>query len=147
MKRKIAVFTGNRAEYGLQVPILKAIDQHPDLDYFLIVSGAHLDTNFGKTIEEIKDDGFKIGATINLKNGGKDLISTASSIGEGVVKITEVINKCKPDIFLVYADRFETFSAAIASSQTNTVTAHVEGGDITQGGALDDNVRHATMQL
>ena len=30
-KRIIAVFTGNRAEYGLQFPILKAIDEHPDL--------------------------------------------------------------------------------------------------------------------
>ena len=123
MKRKIAVFTGNRAEYGLQVPILRAIDKHPELDYFLIVSGAHLDSNFGKTIDEIKEDGFKIGAAIELKEGGEDLFSTAYSIGEGVTKITEIINIYKPDIFLVYADRFETFSAAIASSQTNTVTA------------------------
>ena len=42
-KRIVGVFTGNRAEYGLQVPILQAIDSHPDLDYRLIVSGAHLD--------------------------------------------------------------------------------------------------------
>ena len=48
-KRKIAVFTGNRAEYGLQFPILKAINEHPDLDYKLLVSGAHLDQNFGPT--------------------------------------------------------------------------------------------------
>ena len=45
--KKIAVFTGNRAEYGLQFPVLKAIDSHPDLEYQLIVSGAHLDQNFG----------------------------------------------------------------------------------------------------
>ena len=147
MKRKIAIFTGNRAEYGLQVPILRAIDNHPNLDYFLIVSGAHLDPNFGETINEIKDDGFDIHASINLKAEGDDLISTANSIGLGIIKITEVINKFKPDIFLVYADRFETFAAAIASSQTNTITAHVEGGDITQGGALDDSVRHAITKL
>ena len=91
MKRKIAVFTGNRAEYGLQVPILRAIDQHPNLDYFLIVSGAHLDPNFGETINEIKEDGFNIHASINLKTGGDDLISTSNSIGEGIIKITELI--------------------------------------------------------
>ena len=50
--RTIAVFTGNRAEYGLQLPILKAIDQHPELEYRLIVSGAHLDDNFGKTLDD-----------------------------------------------------------------------------------------------
>jgi hypothetical protein len=31
-QRIVAVFTGNRAEYGLQFPILKAIEGHPALD-------------------------------------------------------------------------------------------------------------------
>jgi len=52
--RTIAIFTGNRAEYGLQYPILRAVDKHPGLDYRLIVSGAHLDANFGRTLEEIR---------------------------------------------------------------------------------------------
>ena len=47
-KRVVAVFTGNRAEYGLQYPILKAIAAHPDLDYRLIVSGAHLDSDLAE---------------------------------------------------------------------------------------------------
>ena len=147
MKRKVAIFTGNRAEYGLQVPILKEIIKNKNLEYFLIVSGAHLDPSFGKTVNEIKEDGFKIHETINLNSGGENLISTANSIGKGVIEITKILGKYKPDIFIVYADRFETFAAAIASSQTNTVTAHIEGGDITQGGALDDNVRHAITKL
>ena len=41
-KRKIAIYTGNRAEYGLQLPIIRAIDSHPSLEYNLIVSGALL---------------------------------------------------------------------------------------------------------
>ena len=53
-KRKIAIFTGNRAEYGLQLPIIKAIDSHPKLDYSLIVGGAHLEKKYGQTINEIK---------------------------------------------------------------------------------------------
>ena len=35
----------------------------------------------------------------------------------------------------------------IASTQMNIPTIHVEGGDITEGGALDDNVRHAMTKL
>ena len=62
MKKIIAVFTGNRAEYGLQYPVLEAIHNHPDLEYRLIVSGAHLDKNLGNTIQEINDDGFEIHA-------------------------------------------------------------------------------------
>ena len=31
--KRIAIFTGNRAEYGLQIPILRAIDDNPNLEY------------------------------------------------------------------------------------------------------------------
>jgi UDP-hydrolysing UDP-N-acetyl-D-glucosamine 2-epimerase len=55
--------------------------------------------------------------------------------------------KIQPDIMVVYADRFEGFSAVIAASQMNIPTAHIEGGDITEGGALDDSVRHAMSKL
>ena len=48
--KRIAIFTGNRAEYGLQIPILRAIDNNPNLEYYLIVSGAHLDPSFGSTV-------------------------------------------------------------------------------------------------
>src|SRR5512135_3518759 len=59
-KKKVAIFTGNRAEYGLQYPIIKAISKHPKLAYFLLVSGAHLDERFGYTKKEIEKDGFKV---------------------------------------------------------------------------------------
>ena len=29
----------------------------------------------------------------------------------------------------------------------NIPTAHIEGGDITEGGALDDSIRHAMTKL
>jgi UDP-hydrolysing UDP-N-acetyl-D-glucosamine 2-epimerase len=53
----------------------------------------------------------------------------------------------KPELLVVYADRFEGFAAVIAGTQMNVPTAHVEGGDVTQGGALDDSVRHAMTKL
>ena len=56
LKKRIAIFTGNRAEYGLQVPILRAISDHPGLEYYLIVSGAHLDPVFGLTVKEIENE-------------------------------------------------------------------------------------------
>jgi UDP-hydrolysing UDP-N-acetyl-D-glucosamine 2-epimerase len=146
-KRKIAVFTGNRAEYGLQYPILKAIDEHPELDYYLLVSGAHLDKNFGGTLEEIERDGFHIDAEIKIDMDAESLYATAQAIGSGVLSISSVLAKIQPDIMVVYADRFEGFAAVIAASQMNIPTAHIEGGDITEGGALDDSVRHAMSKL
>jgi UDP-hydrolysing UDP-N-acetyl-D-glucosamine 2-epimerase len=146
-KRIICVFTGNRAEYGLQYPVLRAIDRHPDLDYRLLVSGAHLDPNFGSTLNEIQDDGFHIDAEVKIEMDAASLFATAQAIGSGVLAISSVLNELKPDMMVVYADRFEGFAAVIAASQMNIPTAHIEGGDLTEGGALDDSVRHAMTKL
>ena len=146
-KRKIGVFTGNRAEYGLQYPLLKAIDKHRDLEYQLIVSGAHLDKNFGQTLSEIYNDGFNVDAEIKIEMKGDSNISTAMAIGSGIIEISKALEQLKPDIMVVYADRFEGFAAVIAASQMNIPTAHIEGGDLTEGGALDDSVRHAMTKL
>lgn len=146
-KRTIAIFTGNRAEYGLQYPILRAVDRHSELDYRLIVSGAHLDVNFGRTLEEIRNDGFRIDAEVKIEMDAGSLFSTAQAIGSGITEISKVLAELKPDIMVVYADRFEGLAAVIASSQMNIPTAHVEGGDLTEGGALDDSVRHAMTKL
>jgi len=146
-KRIIAVFTGNRAEYGLQYPILKAINEHPNLDYKLLVSGAHLDQNFGGTVAEIKRDGFHIDAEIKIDMDAESLFATAQAIGSGVLSISKALAEIQPDIMVVYADRFEGFAAVIAATQMNIPTAHIEGGDITEGGALDDSVRHAMTKL
>lgn len=146
-KRTIAIFTGNRAEYGLQYPILRAVDRHPDLDYRLLVSGAHLDANFGRTLDEIRQDGFRIDAEVKIEMDAGSLFATAQAIGTGILEISKVLAELKPDLMVVYADRFEGLAAVIAATQMNVPTAHIEGGDLTEGGALDDSVRHAMTKL
>ena len=147
MKRVIAVFTGNRAEYGLQFPILRAIAAHPDLDYRLIVSGAHLDPDFGRTLAEVQADGFAVHQEVKIDLEADTLYATARAIGTGIVSMSRALDCIRPDLLVVYADRFEGFAAMIAGTQMNVPTAHVEGGDITEGGALDDSVRHAMTKL
>lgn len=146
-KRIIAVFTGNRAEYGLQFPILRAIARRDDLEYRLLVSGAHLDKNFGTTLDEIRKDGFEIHDEIKIDLEADTLYATAKAIGTGVISVSASLARLRPDILVVYADRFEGFAAVIAGTQMGIPTAHIEGGDVTQGGALDDSVRHAMTKL
>ena len=146
-KRRIAVFSGNRAEYGLLSPILKAIKENDELDYILIISGAHIDENFGQTKEEILKDGFEIDSEVVLNTSCQESTFTPQAISSGIAGLAEILNEKKPDILLVYADRFEGFAAVIAGTQMNIPTAHIEGGDLTEGGALDDSVRHAMTKL
>jgi UDP-N-acetylglucosamine 2-epimerase (non-hydrolysing)/GDP/UDP-N,N'-diacetylbacillosamine 2-epimerase (hydrolysing) len=146
-RRRVAIFTGNRAEYGLQYPIIKAISEDPRLEYRLLVSGAHLKQDFGRTLREIEENGFTIHAQVRIDMPEDTLVATAQAIGSGVINVSRVLAEIKPDAFVVYADRFESFAAIIAGTQMGIPTAHVEGGDYTEGGALDDTVRHAMTKL
>ena len=145
--KKIGVFTGNRAEYGLLHSIIEKLNKNSQFKLQLFVSGAHLDPAFGNTIESIRAEGFPITEEIKIDLDHDDLYSTSMAIGHGIQEIAKALKKHTPDLLVVYADRFEGFSAIIAASQMRIPVAHVEGGDITEGGALDDSVRHAMTKL
>ncbi len=146
-RRTVAVFTGNRAEYGLQFPILRAIAADPRLEYLLVAAGSHLEEDFGGTLEEIEADGFQVHARIQMRMGHDTLVATARAIGSGILSLGPALERLRPDWLLVYGDRYESLAAMIAGTQMGIPTAHVEGGDYTEGGALDDSVRHAMTKL
>ena len=147
---RLCIFSGNRAEYGLLSPIIKNLNKSKKIKVFFIVSGSHLEKKFGETINEIKKDKIKIYQVIKLfnSNRSKDQIDyTPKNISEIIEKYSTCLKKIMPDYNLVYADRFESFGATIASSQMNIPTIHIEGGDKTEGGTLDDSVRHAMTKI
>ena len=102
---------------------------------------------FGNTRDEIKADGFEIHSEIEISAFGSDEVSTANAIGSGVLSATKALYEIRPDMMVIYGDRFEAFAAVIAATQMNIPTAHIEGGDLTEGGALDDSVRHSVTKL
>lgn len=148
--KKITVFSGNRAEFGLLSPILKVLSKSKKIKLFFVTSGSHLDKKFGYTIDEVFKENIKIYKKIYIKNKIKNKTTaeyTSLYIAEIIKEYTKILIKIKPDFNIVYADRFETFASAIASSQMHIPTIHIEGGDKTEGGTLDDSVRHAITKL
>lgn len=145
--KKIAFFTGNRAEYGLIKPLISAVRDADVLDCGLIVSGAHLDEKHGATVAEIRQENFKIFGKFFVPDDVSTPLSTTKAIGSTICGLSDILTDVRPDLFVVYADRYEGFAAVVASSQMGIATCHIEGGDITEGGALDDNLRHAMTKL
>ena len=136
--RKIAVFTGSRAEYGLLIPVIRAIDAAPDLELQLIVSGDHVSGDA---------EAVPVAARVSIERSDESAGSTPRAIGAGIVAVTNALERLAPDVVVIYGDRFEAFAALIAATQMSVPTAHMEGGDLTQGGTLDDVVRHAMSKL
>lgn len=145
--KKVAVFTGNRAEFGLQLPLLKELDKSSNIDLTLLIGASHIDKEFGLTIKEVEDYGFRSNYLIDFKHQSDSLDSNSITISKGISLVAEALTQIKPDLFIVYADRYEGFAALIASTQMGIITAHFEGGDVTEGGTFDDSVRHAMTKL
>jgi UDP-hydrolysing UDP-N-acetyl-D-glucosamine 2-epimerase len=147
MKRKILLVTERRADYTKFRPILKEISKSKKLDYFLIVTGSHLLKEHGKTINEIKHDGFKITSTFSMfnkteKDNGAEM---TRSFGRAVIKLSNIIEKLKPDIILTGFDIGANFAATIIGAHMNIVVAHIEGGELS--GTIDESIRHATSKF
>lgn len=145
--KKVAVITGTRAEYGILYPVLLEIKKHPKLKLLLIAGGMHLSQEFGYTIKEIENDGFKIAAKfdnlLSEDTGGR----MARAIGVGVLEFVQIFELLKPEIILICGDREEPFAAAIAGVCLNIPVAHISGGDVGTGGHIDEAIRHAITKF
>lgn len=149
MKRKIRVlfFTGNRSEYGLLAPIIKRISNDEEMEYALIVSGTHLSKKYGGTINEIENDGIKIDYKININSSGNSDQEVVYEVSDLIKEINLILTKEAPDYFFVLGDRYETFAAAQAAFFKKIPIAHSGGGNITEGGCLDDTIRHLITKM
>jgi UDP-hydrolysing UDP-N-acetyl-D-glucosamine 2-epimerase len=143
--RKIAVITGTRADYGIYKSVLKKLSINPQMELSLIVVGMHLSNEFGYTLNEIKQDGFKIGATINVLHTDDTRLAMAESIGNAVTEISTRLAKLCPDILIVLGDRSEMLAGAVSATYLGIPVAHIHGGDIS--GNIDEPVRHAITKL
>jgi UDP-hydrolysing UDP-N-acetyl-D-glucosamine 2-epimerase len=67
------------------------------------------------------------------------------SIGKCIQKMTGVLERIKPDFFVLLGDRAEMLAGAVAASYMGILIAHLHGGEVS--GSVDDSVRHAITKL
>ena len=146
MKKLVLAVTGIRSEYDIMSSVFRAIDNHPKLELNLAVTGAHLSENFGYTINEIENDGFKIVDHIeSLLSGNKESLRV-KGLGIQLQGLVQTVLRIKPDFLLVLGDREESIATALVSTYMNIPLVHISGGDRVIGNA-DDQIRHAVTKL
>lgn len=146
MKKKIAVLTATRAEYGLLKPLIKELDKVEDFDVRLAVTGAHLSPEFGLTYQEIENDGFKIDEKIEILISGDTPSSISKSMGLAMMGFADYFKRLKPDLLVVLGDRYETLAVAMVAMNERIPITHLYGGETTEG-AIDEAIRHAITKL
>lgn len=146
MRRRIAVVTGTRADYGLLYWLIHDLRASPAFELQLVVTGMHLLPEFGHTIEVIERDGFPIADRVDLGLSSDTPLAVAHAMGVGLMGLAESFFRLAPELVVILGDRFEMLAAATAAFVQRIPIVHIHGGEVTEG-ALDEGFRHAITKL
>lgn len=146
MKQSIAVLTATRAEYGLLRPVIRRLMASGIFEVRILVTGAHLSDAFGRTIQEIEDDGYAIDKKIDILLKGSSSECISKSMGLALIGFGEYFEDRKPDYLMVLGDRYETLAVCCAAMHARIPIIHLHGGETTEG-AVDEAIRHAITKM
>lgn len=141
---RVGVLTSSRADFGIYLPLLKALQKEEAFHLELIVFGTHLSKFHGYTVEQIEREGFKIAKRIESLLLGDTPSAIASAYGLTALKFAEYWQENEQSFDVVFAlgDRFEMAAAVAASIPFGIKIAHLHGGETTLG-AIDNIYRHS----
>lgn len=142
MKKKLAVLTSSRADYGIYLPLLKLLKKSPDFSLEIIAFGTHLSEKFGLTINSILDDGFKVNYKVDTIPHDDSPKSISLSMAKTMSGFAEIWGKESFDLIFALGDRYEMFAAVASAVPFNIPVAHIHGGETTTG-AIDNVFRHS----
>ncbi len=146
MSRKITVFTGTRADYGLLRGVIDAIARNQSVALSILVSGAHLSNAYGNTLAEIDQDGYASIYKVDMKLVDNSPVGICASMGRAMEGYGKALRDLQPDLLVVLGDRYEAFCAASVATVMRIPVAHLYGGG-TSLGAIDENFRHAITKM
>lgn len=145
--KDVCVLTTSRAEYGLLYPLLRKFEQSVEFRLHLVVSGTHLESNFGRTKDEIYADGFQNIIEMDiLEETGDSAKDSSIIIANATRKMAKYLEEQHLDIAFILGDRYEMIGFAIALVNERVPIAHINGGETT-GGALDEIYRHCLTKM
>jgi UDP-N-acetylglucosamine 2-epimerase (hydrolysing) len=142
MTRSLLFLTGTRADFGKLKPLMRVVEDSPDYDLRIFVTGMHALARYGNTHIEVERAGFRdLHLFMNQYLGEPMELVLANTIGG----LSRYVHADPPDLIVVHGDRIETLAGAIVGALTNVLVAHVEGGE--RSGTVDELIRHAVSKL
>lgn len=139
---KIGVLTSSRADFGIYLPLLKALADDVEVNLNIIAFGTHLSERHGYTLKNIQEHGFTNIATIDSLQPGDQPKDIANSYGITASRFAEFWAQNNFDWVFALGDRFEMAAAVASSIPFQIPIAHLHGGETTLG-AIDNIYRHA----
>jgi len=142
MMRKIVFVTGTRADFGKIKSLIKCVEDVPNFDAYIYVTGMHLLHQFGDTYTEVLKEGFE---NVYIAYGTNVTSDMGFNLGNTVSMLSGYISNVKPDMLVVHGDRTDALAGAIVGAFNNILVAHIEGGEVS--GTIDESIRHAISKF
>jgi UDP-hydrolysing UDP-N-acetyl-D-glucosamine 2-epimerase len=145
--KKILAFTSIRSDYDLMSSLYKLLDDDNEIDFKIIVSGAHLSHQFGYSINQIKEDKLDILLEIETLLSSDTGLSRIKSASLLLQNSLETISKFSPDLMIYAGDREDVLIYSMIGGYLHIPTIHFFAGDHVEDGYIDNPIRHATSKL
>lgn len=140
--KKIVFLTGTRADFGKLKSLMKITQGSQLFEVHIFVTGMHMISRYGKTVNEIYKSGFH--NIYEFKNHtNKDHMDR--NLAKTISGFSRYIQELQPDLIVIHGDRIETLAGAIVGSLNNILVAHIEGGELS--GTIDELIRHSVSKL
>jgi UDP-hydrolysing UDP-N-acetyl-D-glucosamine 2-epimerase len=97
------------------------------------------------TLAEVTEEGFAPAEVVHEFPRSDDPASIVAYIGRSTSAMADVFFRLKPDLTVVFGDRYDLLIPVSASIPFRTPVAHIGGGESTEG-AIDEQVRHAVTK-
>ncbi len=145
--KKIIAITGSRSEYDLMSSLYVAMHKDPEIDFSIIVTGAHLSPTYGYSVKQIEADGLRILQKIESLLDADSRSARIKSASISLQSAINIISDAAPDLLLCAGDREEVIITSLIGGYLGIPTLHFYGGDHVQDSHIDNPIRHATSKL
>jgi UDP-N-acetylglucosamine 2-epimerase (hydrolysing) len=139
--RKLLFVSGTRADFGKVKPLITSVTGLACFELDVFVTGMHMLSEYGSTHTEFDSFSCNVFKFVNHLPGDADhtiLSKTLNGLGD-------TVSQGEYDLIIVHGDRLEALAGATVGVMSNTLVAHVEGGELS--GTVDDSYRHAISKL
>tara|TARA_Y100000385_G_C13045870_1_gene617435 strand:+ start:273 stop:1331 length:1059 start_codon:yes stop_codon:yes gene_type:complete len=143
---KISLISCGRSDYNIYLPLIKKIQQTPNIKLDVIVAGTHMLLEYGNTIELFIKDNIEITYKVNTISNDDSSKGITLSMADTITEFTKIWEQTNYDLVFVLGDRYEMFAAASSTIPFNIPLAHIHGGETTLG-AIDNKFRHAITAI
>ncbi|WP_455102070.1 UDP-N-acetylglucosamine 2-epimerase [Prevotella nigrescens] len=145
-KYKVAFATGSRADYGIVRNYISKLNQDPEINFYIIATGALLSADFGSAVDIIKKDGFCIDFADAIALKMETIDDTCHIMAKTLSDFSTYFSSNRPDLLIILGDRYEIFSISIAAAMHRIPILHLHGGELTIAN-YDEFIRHSITKM